>query len=221
MENWVKVALLLLIVSIVFFSVRMLLIRHLTKKILNSVMKDERSFNELIDSFLVKALFTSFNREFMRLNYYVAHESSVIVGNQFDKMYQMKLTKKQRATLLQIVYQYFLSQKDARNVKKYQKLLVDFYEKNNFDKKMIDDINLTVRILIDGDVKTLGLIEKNIKATEKDEKASWYLKKAYVLKCDNRLEEAKEAVRKAIENTTQAFQVQLLQQMLEDDLKAL
>lgn len=221
MEKFLKFIVIFIVAFIVLYFGRKFLVQQYTKKLVQSVGEDEEVFNKTLNGLMVKMLFPPFNRDFLRLNYYIAHEDDSKVDDLCEDMVRRNLNKKQEFSVLQTVFQYYLMQKNGRKTKKYQKQLLSFFDKYQFDQGFKDDVNLNVRIQIDGDIKTLSAIDKNIKRTEENEKATWYIKKAYVLKCNDQLSEAKECIKKAIEATNQPLQKSMLEKILADDLKAL
>lgn len=187
-----------------------------TLKIMKAMAEDEQTFNNLIDSNPVKLLFEPFNREYMRMNYYIAHDNFNKIQEQAVLMEKnMRTAKKQKLAILQMLFQYYLSKENKTKTREYQKKLNEFFDENGYEEEVKEEINISVAIFIDKDTSLLPMLDEKINEggqqaiawlmrraflhneLKEEEKAADDLKKAYELCEDNNQKEVIEALLKA------------------------
>lgn len=187
-----------------------------TLKIMKAMAEDEQTFNNLIDSNPVKFLFEPFNREYMRMNYYIAHDNFNKIQEQAVLMEKnMRTAKKQKLAILQMLFQYYLSKENKTKTREYQKKLNEFFDENGYEEEVKEEINISVAIFIDKDTSLLPMLDEKINEggqqaiawlmrraflhneLKEEEKAADDLKKAYELCEDNNQKEVIEALLKA------------------------
>ena len=64
-----------IVMTAAIYIVRRVLVKKYTMKLMSAIIRDQQEFLNLVDSFMVKFLFEPYNREYMRLNCYIANGS--------------------------------------------------------------------------------------------------------------------------------------------------
>ena len=211
MDNRILIAIIVgVVLAIIINIIRKYLEKRYTIKLMKAMMADEDDFLKLLDSFVVKYLFAPYNREFMRLNNYIARGADKKVKEQISLMEKMRMNRKQRFAVYQTAFQYFITVK--MNI---------FIDENNLDPQMKKSIEMDMKMYFDKDISTIPYIDEKIEDSDDAEKAVWNLKKAYVLKANKKLEEAKECIRLVIQYTNDPTQKKIMQELLDNDLKDL
>lgn len=208
--------------SLIIFFVR----KHLTKKYTMELMKaiiveDMDTFTDLIDSTKIKLLFDPFNREYMRLNCYIAHGQDKKVNEQVSLMDKMRINRKQRYAVYYNVFQYFISTNNETNTRNMQRKMNAFIDENNLDPNIKNDLSMEIKLYFDKDICTLPYIDEHLKNANDQEKAVWNLKKAYVLKENKRLDEALKCMEIVVNCTTDPIQKKEMQALIDNNLKDL
>lgn len=219
--NKEEITILIFIFTLVLF---LLVYRFLTlvyTKRLLKAFKNAREFEKLLDSVIVKFLFDPYNREYMRLNFYISQEKSSAVEAQINKLSSVRMNKKQRLTFYKTAIQYYASVNDEKNARKIQKSFHQFADENKLGESMKEAVDMELAIYFTKDISVIPYIDRKLQDCDCMEKAAWNFKKAVVLKANHRLDEAKECMRAAIDCMPDLKQKKALQEMLDDDLKDL
>ncbi|MGN1344854.1 MAG: hypothetical protein ACI4U3_09745 [Traorella sp.] len=185
---------------LVLFTVIFILVVNLLKKLLtnhyfrilsNSMLESEQVFNSKIDSLPVKLLFRPFNREFIRLNYYMIHHDEKAVANQANFVEnKMRLSKKELRMVLFTTFEFFISCEHKTKVKEYQNKLLKYLDENEPHSSLKDEINMSVSVFIDHDINQLPYITEKIEKSNDKEKIDWYIRRAHLFEFCGRIEEA-------------------------------
>lgn len=222
MKNWIVSAVVVIAVLIVIYFVRKYLIKKYTVELMKTLMEDEEKFFNLLDSFKIKLLFQPFNREYLRLNNYIARGADKKIKEQIAVMDKMRVDRKQRFATYQTVFQYYLSQDNETQARNMQRKMNAFVDENNLDPGLKEKMNMEIKMYFDKALSTLPYIDQNLEEASSDEdKAVWNLRKAFVLKENNRLDEAKECMKIVVECTSDPTMKKEMQDLLDNDLKDL
>ncbi|WP_294562770.1 hypothetical protein [uncultured Traorella sp.] len=222
MDNRILIAVIVgILVVVVMNLVRKYLEKRYTIKLMKAIMTDEDEFLKLVDSFMVKYLFPPYNREFMRLNNYIARGADKKVKEQISLMEQMRMNRNQRFAVYQTAFQYFITINSESNAKNMQRKMNAFIDENKLDPEMKKTIDMDMKMYFDKDISTLPYIDEKLENCDDADKAVWNLKKAYVLKANQKLEEAKECIRLVMQYTNDPTQKQIMQDLLDNNLKDL
>lgn len=217
-----EIAILLFVfVLVLFLIIYKILITYFTNRLINEFSNKSKEFEKLIDSMIVKLLFDSYNREYMRLNYLIAFENNSIVQNQIRKFTSMRMSKQQRLALYKLIIQYYVTTDNENEVKKIQKEFNSFIDKSKMDESYKEVVDVELRIYFDKDISTIPYINNKLKNCNNAEKVAWNFKKAVVLKANNQLEQAKECMKIVIENTSNPDQKSAMQELFDNNLKDL
>lgn len=203
------------------FLIRKLLTMYYTKKLVNDFTNHPDQFEKVLDSKLVRFLFEVFNREFMRLNYFITYSKKGKVDEQVEKIEKMKLNKQQRFTIFQLLLQYYISIDEEKKARKLQKRYNAFIDENNLDKVLKYNMDMELKIHFEKDLTTLSYIDSHLNNCNDTERVVWNFKKAIVLKANNKLEEAKSCIQQVILNTKDEKQKEVMQELLQNELKEL
>lgn len=214
------------IILLISFIAGMFLIRKLstmyyTKKLVNDFTNHPDQFEKVLDSAPVRLLFEVFNREFMRLNYFITYSKKGKVDEQVEKIEKMKLNKQQRFSVFQLLLQYYISMNEEKKARKLQKRYNAFIDENKLDKVLKSNMDMELKIHFEKDLSTLSYIDSNLNNCSDSEKVVWNFKKAIVLKANNKLEEAKGCIQQVILNTQDEKQKEMMQELLNNELKEL
>lgn len=222
MDNRILIAIIVgIILAVIINIVGKYIRKKYTIKLMKAMMADEDEFLKLLDSFIVKYLFAPYNREFMRLNNYIARSADKKVKEQISLMEKMRMNRKQRFAVYQTAFQYFITVNSESNAKNMQRKMNNFIDENNLDPEMKKSIEMDMKMYFDKDMSTIPYIDEKIEDSDDAEKAVWNLKKAYVLKANKKLEDAKECIRLVIQYTKDPTQKKIMQELLDNDLKDL
>ena len=201
--------------------IRKLLTMHYTKKLVNEFTNNPDHFEKVLDSAPVRLLFEVFNREFMRLNFFITYSKKGKVDEQVEKIEKMKLNKKQRFSIFQLLLQYYISIDEEKKARKLQKRYNAFIDENKLDKVLKSNMDMELKIHFEKDLSTLSYIDSHINNCSDSERMVWNFKKAIVLKANNKLEEAKACIEQVILNTQDEKQKEMMQELLDNELKEL
>lgn len=184
-------------------------------EIIKAMAEDEKTFNDLIDKKAVKLIFEPFNREYTRMNYYIAHDNIKKVNEQLELMEtKMRLGKKQKLAVYQQAFQYYLSKAHPSKTREYQKKINEFVDENNYDPAIKEELKISVGIFIDKDKDLLPVLTKKIE-TDTDNAGNWYMRRAYLYNGLNNDTKAREDLEKAYELTSEGPQKELIKALLE------
>jgi len=213
----------ILLISLIagIFLIRKLLTMYYTKKLVNVFTNHPEQFEKVLDSKHVRFLFEIFDREFMRLNYFITYSKKGKVDEQVEKIEKMKLNKQQRFSVFQLLLQYYISINEEKKAKKLQKRYNAFIDENNFDKSLKSNMDMELKIHFGKDLSTLSYIDSHLNNCSDSERVVWNFKKAIVLKANNKLEEAKGCVKQVILYTKDEKQKEMMQELLNNELKEL
>lgn len=215
----------IVVVLIGSFLIHQIITKILEKKYTQSLMKsiteDEETFSKNLDSLAVKYIIPIFNREFLRLNYYIIHSNDKKVKEQLSFMEGLKMNNAQHLSLYQTAFKYFITinkKTDARNISRKINAFVD---EHNLDKDIKTQYEMEIKIYLDKDINAIPYIDSILEECSDQEKAIRYLEKTYIYKENNQLEDAKECMKKVIEYTTDKTQKQVFIDLLANNLKEL
>ena len=215
----------IVVVLIGSFLIHQIITKILEKKYTQSLMKsiteDEETFSKNLDSLAVKYIIPIYNREFLRLNYYIIHSNDKKVKEQLSFMEGLKMNNAQHLSLYQTAFKYFITinkKTDARNISRKINAFVD---EHNLDKDIKTQYEMEIKIYLDKDINAIPYIDSILEECSDQEKAIRYLEKTYIYKENNQLEDAKECMKKVIEYTTDKTQKQVFIDLLANNLKEL
>lgn len=220
-KNTIIAVVVAVVIAAALFIAKRVLVKKYTMKLMGAIITDEQEFLNLVDSFMVKMLFQPFNREYMRLNCYIANGADKKVKEQISLMDQMRVASNQRFAVYQTALQYFISTNDKSNAKNMQRKMNAFIDENNMDASLKEDINMDIKMYFDKDLSTISYIDEKLQDCSDAQKAVWNLKKAYVLKANDKLDEAVECMKIVVEYTTDPTQKQIMQELVDNRLKDL
>ena len=200
---------------------RKLLTMYYTKKLVNAFTDDPDCFEKKLDSAPVRLLFEVFNREFMRLNFYITYSKKGKIDEQAEKLDKIKLNRNQKFSVFQLLLQYYISTNQENKARKLQKRYNAFVDENKLDKVLKNNMEMELKIHFNKDITTLSYIDMNLEKCSSAEKVAWNFKKAIVLKANNQIEEAKACIQEVIEHTHDEKQKEMMQELLNHDLKDL
>ena len=154
----------ILLISLIagIFLIRKLLTMFYTKKLVNEFTNHPDQFEKVLDSKPVRLLFEIFNREFMRLNYFITYSKKGKVDEQVEKIEKMKLNKQQRFTIFQLLLQYYISIDEEKKARKLQKRYNAFIDENNLDKVLKYNMDMELKIHFEKDLTTLSYIDSHL-----------------------------------------------------------
>lgn len=220
MDSTTYIIILISLIAFVYLT-KKLLTMYYTKKLVNEFTNNPDHFEKILDSKPVRLLFEVFNREYMRLNFFITYSKKGKVDEQVEKFEKMKLNINQTFSVFQLILQYYISIHDEKKAKKLQKRYNAFIDENKLDKVLKSNMDMELKIHFDKDLSTLSYIDSHLKNCSNSEKVAWNFKKAIVLKANNKLEEAKQCIQNVIENTLDDKQKEIMQELLKNDLKEL
>ena len=170
MDNRILIAIIVCIILAVIINIVGKYIRKkYTIKLMKAMMTDEDEFLKLLDSFIVKYLFAPYNREFMRLNNYIARSADKKVKEQISLMEKMRMNRKQHFAVYQTAFQYFITINSESNAKNMQRKMNIFIDENNLDPQMKKSIEMDMKMYFDKDISTIPYIDEKIEdVNEKD-----------------------------------------------------
>lgn len=220
--NKVTIAFIICIVlTILLYLGQKYLERRYTIKMMKAILEDEQKFMELCDSFVVKMVFHPFNREYMRLNCYIAHASDKKVKEQVSLIEKMRVNTKQLYQTYQTAFQYFISTNKESSAKNMQRKLNAFIDENRIDPSAKTAIEMDIKMYFDKDLNTLPYIDEKLEDCTDAETAVWNFRKAFILKYNGKLDEAKKCMEIVVKYTTEPTQKKEMQRLLDNDLKDL
>ena len=209
------------VIALGIYFGRNIMINKLSQKLMSVIGKKDGEFLKLINSFLVKMSFQPFNRDYMTLNHYIMLDDTKNVEDQFNYLDAHKLNKNQTLNVYQKVFTYYIKKNNSVKAKDVYKRLCDYVDEKKLDVSIKDGYEKDIKVYLEKDIKVLTTLDTLLENANDDAKALLYLEKAYVLKYNKRLEEAKECVEKVIEYTKNPSQKQVMQDLLNNNLKAL
>lgn len=213
----------ILVITVLYHFIK----KHLVNKYSNELMEliingDEEKFNELLDSNVVKYVFAPFNREYMRLNLYIMNNKTNKVKEQIDLIKRMNLLAQQKIAAYKIAFQYYVSIKSEGNARKLLKTICDLVDKNDkLDKAIKLECSMEIKMVFDKDLKTIPYIDDNLKECSNPEKVAWLIKKATLLKSNNKLEDAIECIKQALVYTTDEDEKEIINELINSRLENL
>lgn len=213
----------ILLISFVagIFLIRKLLTIVYTKKLVNVFTNHPEQFEKILDSKPVRLLFEVFNREFMRLNFYITYSKKGKVDEQVEKLEKTNMNINQRFSVFQLLLQFYISINDEKKAKKLQKRYNSFIDENKLEKVLKSNMDMELKIHFDKDLSTLSYIDSHLNNCNDTERVVWNFKKAIVLKANNKLEEAKSCIQQVILYTKDEKQKEVMQELLQNELKEL
>ena len=213
----------ILLISFVagIFLIRKLLTIVYTKKLVNVFTNHPEQFEKILDSKPVRLLFEVFNREFMRLNFYITYSKKGKVDEQVEKLEKTNMNINQRFSVFQLLLQFYISINDEKKAKKLQKRYNSFIDENKLEKVLKSNMDMELKIHFDKDLSTLSYIDSHLNNCNDTERVVWNFKKAIVLKANNKLEEAKSCIQQVILYTKDEKQKEVMQELLKNELKEL
>ena len=221
MNKYIIIAIVLVTTFVLHQILTKILIKKYTYKLMQSISKDEQTFEKELNSFMVKYLIPIYNREFFRLNYYIVHTKDKRIKEQLSLMEDLKMSINQHLSLYDAVFNYFITvnkKTDARNMSRKINVFVD---ENNLDSEMKTQYEMKIKIYIDKDINAIPYIDSMLENADDKEKAVRFLEKTYIYKENNKLDDAMECMRKVIEYTPDEKQKQIFQNLLNNKLKGL
>ena len=221
MNKYIIIAIVLVTTFVLHQILTKILIKKYTYKLMQSISKDEQTFEKELNSFMVKYLIPIYNREFFRLNYYIVHTKDKRIKEQLSLMEDLKMSINQHLSLYDAVFNYFITvnkKTDARNMSRKINVFVD---ENNLDSEIKTQYEMKIKIYIDKDINAIPYIDSMLENADDKEKAVRFLEKTYIYKENNKLDDAMECMRKVIEYTPDDKQKQIFQNLLNNKLKGL
>lgn len=221
MNKYIIIAIVLVTTFVLHQILTKILIKKYTYKLMQSISKDEQTFEKELNSFMVKYLIPIYNREFFRLNYYIVHTKDKRIKEQLSLMEDLKMSINQHLSLYDAVFNYFITvnkKTDARNMSRKINVFVD---ENNLDSEIKTQYEMKIKIYIDKDINAIPYIDSMLENADDKEKAVRFLEKTYIYKENNKLDDAMECMRKVIEYTPDEKQKQIFQNLLNNKLKGL
>ena len=103
------------------------------------------------------------------------------------------------------------------------KRLIEYIQSQELEdgELMIEDINFNLAVFIDNDMEQLPKITEKIESTEKDEKATWLFRRAYLYKHNGKKEEAENDLREALNHVSNEGQKEVINKILEEGIDLL
>lgn len=221
MKKYIIIGVVLVVTFLAHQFLTKFLIKKYTYKLMSLITKDETTFFNQLDSLIVKYLFPVYNREFFRLNYFIVNIQHNKIKEQFATMETLKMSNNQRLALYQTVFKYFISVNKKTETKNLLRKINAFIDENNLDKEIKKQYEMEYRIYLEKDIKAIPYIDSILQNCEDSEKAVRYLEKTYIYKENNKLDLAKECMKKVIEYTPDTTQKQIFTDLLKDNLKDL
>ena len=221
MNKYIIIAVVLIGSFLIHQFITKILEKKYTQSLMKSITEDEETFSKNLDSLAVKYIIPIFNREFLRLNYYIIHSNDKKVKEQLSFMEGLKMNNAQHLSLYQTAFKYFITinkKTDARNISRKINAFVD---EHNLDKDIKTQYEMEIKIYLDKDINAIPYIDSILEECSDQEKAIRYLEKTYIYKENNQLEDAKECMKKVIEYTTDKTQKQVFIDLLANNLKEL
>lgn len=221
MNKYIIIAVVLIGSFLIHQFITKILEKKYTQSLMKSITEDEETFSKNLDSLAVKYIIPIFNREFLRLNYYIIHSNDKKVKEQLSFMEGLKMNNAQHLSLYQTAFKYFITinkKTDARNISRKINAFVD---EHNLDKDIKTQYEMEIKIYLDKDINAIPYIDSILEECSDQEKAVRYLEKTYIYKENNQLENAKECMKKVIEYTTDKTQKQVFIDLLANNLKEL
>ena len=209
------------VVALGLYFGRNILNNKLTKDLMSLIGQNDELFMKKINSFAVKMSFQPFNRDYMVLNHYIMMDNEEKVDDQFNYLDAHKLNKNQTLTIYQKAFMYYLKKNNSVKAKDVYKRLCTYVDEKGLDSKIKDNYEKDILVYLDKNMKVLKTLDKMIEEGNDDAKALLYLEKTYVLKYNNRMEEALKCMKKVIEYTKNPSQKKVMQDLLDNNLEAL
>ena len=134
------------------------------KQLLNKMIRalDHKDFNtlyETLDSKLCVKSYPLFNREFMRLNGYLAQEDDKKIQSQFDYLKSLNLAPKQLASVSTRGFYYYF---EKRNKKKAEEMLA--LSKDCVDERSYKNMEIQDSILLKKEAKYIAECKKMLES---------------------------------------------------------
>lgn len=108
-----------------------ILLKSYTSKLTDLLLNNEYDeFNKLINSKIVKLILPTYNREYILLNSYLILDNFDKVKEQYNKIFNLKLSKKQERIVYLEAFNYFYSKNDRDMVDKVHNHIQTFEEED-------------------------------------------------------------------------------------------
>ena len=221
MNKYIIIAIVLVTTFVLHQILTKILEKKYTYKLMQSISKDEQTFEKELNSFMVKYLIPIYNREFFRLNYYIVHTKDKKIKEQLSLMEDLKMSINQHLSLYDAVFNYFITVNKKTDARKMSRKINVFVDENNLDSEMKTQYEMKIKIYIDKDISAIPYIDSMLENADDKEKAVRFLEKTYIYKENNKLDDAMECMRKVIEYTPDEKQKQIFQNLLNNNLKGL
>lgn len=221
MKKYIIIAIVLIVTFLLHQFLTKILVKKYTYSLMKSITEDEETFSNKLDSLIVKYLIPIYNREFLRLNYYIVHSNDKRIKEQLSFMENLKMNNAQHLSLYQTAFKYFITvnkKTDARNISRKINAFVD---EHNLDKDIKTQYEMEIKIYLDKDINAIPYIDSILENCEDQEKAIRNLEKTYIYKTNNQLDKAMECMNEVIKYTTDENQKQIFKDLLSNNLKDL
>ncbi|MGN1344535.1 MAG: hypothetical protein ACI4U3_08140 [Traorella sp.] len=216
----IYVVLILVFLVIMHFGKAFLLSRY-TVKLMNSISKDDQSFFKLVDSFGCKMLFEPFNRDFMKLNYYILHDDEKNVQEQYHKLESHKLSKDQTLAIYEKIFKYYITKNNRQQAIEIYDKVKKYLKEKELDNHILLNYEKDIKVYLDKDMDAIKLLDDMIQKSNQQYQSMYYIEKAYVLKHNNYLDQAKECIKNVIELSEDEQEKQVMKDLLDSNLQAL
>ena len=218
-----KIYILITVVFIVFlvYCFRNFFMNKISSDLMNVIGKDEEKFLKLIDSTPAKILIEPYNRDYMKLNHYIITKNNKKIDEQFNHIDAHKLNKDQTLVLYRNVFKYYISIGNREKSMDIYNRLCSYSDENNLDPKIKIDFEKDIKVYLDKDIQILNLLDERLSSCKDEEKALLYLEKTYVLKYNNKLDEALECMENVIKYTVNPSQKKIMQDIYDSKLEVL
>ena len=215
MKDWMILLAILLSLSIGGFFIKNLLINFYRKRMMKYLFEIHPNLLKLLDSFIVKLLFDPFYTENLRLNFFISNHDDIEIEKFIRTIETSNFTKKQKMSMYQTAFSYFVSNLNKCGANKMMNIIKTSVEKNNLDVAIVDECKLETDIFFDKKLSVLNEIDKRIENSLERDKVGWIVKKIFVLKENNRVDEAKSFLENAIYQMKDSVNQAILTQFLE------
>ncbi|MBE6113722.1 MAG: hypothetical protein E7191_01410 [Erysipelotrichaceae bacterium] len=182
----------------------------LTKMVLN---KDPKFLTE-IESRTTKSMIEPFNREFLRLNYYVVCEMDEEIADQLDLMDSIQMNAQQRLACLHLVFQYHMIHKNVEQGRATLEKISYVVDANKFDPRIKREAAIDAKIHLENDLSVIDDINFEIVEANDHDRVVWISKKALAYKNNDRMLEAKTELQLALALASDDAQRAALEKMM-------
>lgn len=182
----------------------------LTKMVIN---KDPQFLTE-IESRATKSMIEPFNREFLRLNYYVVCEMNDEIVDQLDLMDSIQMNGQQRLACLHLVFQYHMIHKNIEQGRATLDKICYLVDANRFDPRIKREAAIDAKIHLENDLSVIDDLNSEIIEANDHDRIVWISKKALAYKNTDHMEEAKTELQLALALATDESQRAALEKMM-------